>query len=265
MAKHSKNNCGNSVFTYVERKMLKQKNLWGDIVERLGQDSQKCFEQCSICLSFAVNPVCCQKGSIFCKQCLLENFLHQKEETKKLIKKFEEQEKAKEKKIEENKDIEKNNDKDDNMIKAVKIYHENKNHDLKKCFWNWEHLEPFVKEIKERPKNVLYCPACVSRHSMGSKEYINLQMNSLNKEKNNKYICSICEKVLGIQKIVCLKKCGHVFCLNCLENVCKEKEKCPMCDTKFISTDKILLKFSGTGFSSHNKVTSKIYIPSYRY
>jgi nitric oxide synthase-interacting protein len=96
MAKHSKNNCGNSVFTYVERKMLKYKNLWGDIVDRMGQDSQKMFEQCSICLSFAVNPVCCPKGSIFCKQCLLENFIHQKEETKKLIKKYEEQEKAKE-------------------------------------------------------------------------------------------------------------------------------------------------------------------------
>ena len=98
MAKHSKNNCGNSVFTYMERKFLKQQNIWGDVVERISQDNQKMFEQCSICLSFAVNPVCCHKGSIFCKQCLLENFLHQKAETKELIKKYEAQEKAKEQK-----------------------------------------------------------------------------------------------------------------------------------------------------------------------
>ena len=45
------------------------------------------------------------------------------------------------------------------MIKAAKIYHENNHHDLKRCFWNWEHLDPFVKEIKERPKIVLYCPS----------------------------------------------------------------------------------------------------------
>ena len=97
MSKHSKNNRGSSVFTYMERKMLKQKNLWGDITGRLSQDNQKSFEQCSICLSFVVNPVCCYKGSIFCKQCLLENFLFQKQEIKKLTKKFEEQEKKKEK------------------------------------------------------------------------------------------------------------------------------------------------------------------------
>ena len=179
MAKHSKNNCGNSVFTYMERKFLKQQNIWGDVVERISQDNQKMFEQCSICLSFAVNPVCCHKGSIFCKQCLLENFLHQKAETKELIKKYEAQEKAKE---QEKDNI--NKDKN-NMIKAVEIYHENKNHDLKKCFWNWEHLNPFVKEIKERPKNVLYCPGCEKKHIMGSKEYVNLNIEINNSEKKN--------------------------------------------------------------------------------
>ena len=264
MAKHSKNNCGNSVFTYMERKMLKQKNLWGDIVERISQDNQKLFEQCSICLSFAINPVCCLKGSIFCKQCLLENFLHQKAETKKLIHKYEEQEKNKEIKKEANKNKSEDND-NDNMIKAVKIYHENKGHDLKKCFWNWEHLNPFVKEIKERPKNVLYCPACEKKHIMGSKEYIDLHMNVNNSEKKDKYICPICEKVFNIQKIIALKTCGHVFCLKCLENICKGDDNCPSCNTKYIKTDKIPLKFSGTPFSSHNKVTSKVYIPSYRY
>jgi nitric oxide synthase-interacting protein len=262
MAKHSKNNCGNSVFTYVERKMLKYKNLWGDIVDRMGQDSQKMFEQCSICLSFAINPVCCPKGSIFCKQCLLENFIHQKQETKKLIKKYEEQEKAKELMEQNKKD--KNKEDDDNMIKATKIYHENDHHDLKRCFWNWEHLDPFVKEIKERPKNVLYCPSCEKKHIFGSKEYINLHMKIINEEPNCKYICSVCEKVLGIQKIVALKKCGHVFCAKCLEDICKE-DICPACSIKFNNRDKISLKCSGTGYSTHNKVTSKMYIPAYRY
>ena len=264
MAKHSKNNCGNSVFTLVERKMLKQKNLWGDIVDRMGQDSQKTFEQCSICLSFALNPVCCPKGSIFCKQCLLESFIHQKQETKKLIKKYEEQEKAKEIIKENKKSKDEDKEDDDNMIKATQIYHENNHHDLKRCFWNWEHLDPFVKEIKERPKNVLYCPACEKKHIIGSKEYINLHMKSINEEPNCKYICSVYEKVLGIQKIVALKKCGHVFCTKCLEDICKE-DKCPMCSLKFSDTDKIALKCSGTGYSTHNKVTSKMYIPAYRY
>ena len=251
MSKHSKNNRGSSVFTYMERKMLKQKNLWGDIKGRLSQDNQKSFEQCSICLSLAINPVCCPKGSLFCKQCLLENFLFQKQEIKKITKKYEDQ---------ENK-----NENDNNMIKAVEIYKDNKNHDLKKCFWNFEHLNPFVPEIKEKPKNVLHCPGCENSHIMGSKEYINLNMNLNNDEKKNKFICPICEKILNIQKIIALKKCGHVFCLKCFDDICKVKENCPSCDTKFISSDKIMMKFTPTSYSTHNKVTSKIYIPSYKY
>ena len=266
MSKHSKNNRGSSVFTYMERKMLKQKNLWGDITGRLSQDNQKSFEQCSICLSLAINPVCCLKGSIFCKQCLLENLLFQKQEIKKLTKKFEEQEKDKlNKKEEEEENKIKKDEKDDNMIKAIEIYHRSENHDLKKCFWNFEHLEPFVEEIKERPKNILNCPACENRHSMGIKDYVNLNMNTNNDDKDNKFICPICEKVLNIQKIIALKKCGHVFCLKCFEDVCKVEDNCPQCNTKFINSDKILLKFTRTSYSSHNKVTSHIYIPSYKY
>ena len=264
MSKHSKNNRGSSVFTYMERKMLKQKNLWGDIKGRLSQDNQKSFEQCSICLSLAINPVCCPKGSLFCKQCLLENFLFQKQEIKKITKKYEDQEQKKDQE-KSNEKVENKNENDNNMIKAVEIYKDNKNHDLKKCFWNFEHLNPFVPEIKEKPKNVLHCPGCENSHIMGSKEYINLNMNLINDEKKNKFICPICEKILNIQKIIALKKCGHVFCLKCFDDICKVKENCPSCDTKFISSDKIMMKFTPTSYSTHNKVTSKIYIPSYKY
>ena len=264
MSKHSKNNRGSSVFTYMERKMLKQKNLWGDIKGRLSQDNQKSFEQCSICLSLAINPVCCPKGSLFCKQCLLENFLFQKQEIKKITKKYEDQEQKKDEEKSKEK-VENKNENDNNMIKAVEIYKDNKNHDLKKCFWNFEHLNPFVPEIKEKPKNVLHYPGCENSHIMGSKEYINLNMNLNNDEKKNKFICPICEKILNIQKIIALKKCGHVFCLKCFDDICKVKENCPSCDTKFISSDKIMMKFTPTSYSTHNKVTSKIYIPSYKY
>ena len=264
MSKHSKNNRGSSVFTYMERKMLKQKNLWGDIKGRLSQDNQKSFEQCSICLSLAINPVCCPKGSLFCKQCKLENYLFKKKKKKKITKKYEDQEQKKDQE-KSNEKVENKNENDNNMIKAVEIYKDNKNHDLKKCFWNFEHLNPFVPEIKEKPKNVLHCPGCENSHIMGSKEYINLNMNLNNDEKKNKFICPICEKILNIQKIIALKKCGHVFCLKCFDDICKVKENCPSCDTKFISSDKIMMKFTPTSYSTHNKVTSKIYIPSYKY
>ena len=256
MAKHSKNNCGNSVFTYMERKMLKQKNIWGDVKERISQDNQKLFEQCSICLAFVINPVCCLKGRIFCKKCLLENFLHQKEEIKKLTQKYEEQQKEKQLKTYENKN---------KVIIAPEKYQLSKNHDLTNCFWNWEYFTPFVRGIKDKPKNELFCPACEKKHIMGSKEYINLNMEINNSEEKNKFICPICQKVLNIQKIVALKNCGHVFCSKCLDNICKGDQNCPSCNKKFIQSDKILLKFTGTPYSTHNKVLAEVYVPCYKY
>ena len=56
-----------------------------------------------------------------------------------------------------------------------------------------------------------------------------------------------------------------MFCLKCLDDICKEEENCPMCSTKFIKSDKIVLKFTGTPYSTHNKVISKVYVPAYRY
>lgn len=47
MSKHSKNNTSSNVFTYGERKMLK--GLYGTIEQRVGQDSQKPFDMCTIC------------------------------------------------------------------------------------------------------------------------------------------------------------------------------------------------------------------------
>jgi Xaa-Pro aminopeptidase len=57
----------------------------------------------------------------------------------------------------------------------------------------------------------------------------------------------------------------HKQCYELLSPLCKEDENCPLCNTKFINNDKILLKFTRTAYSSHNKVTSQIYIPSYKF
>lgn len=85
MSRHSKNNTGSSVFTYGERQKLKSLNEWGDITTRLGEDSQKKFEQCSLCLNVVVNAVTCPKGHVYCKECVVENLLHQKQRNRKVI------------------------------------------------------------------------------------------------------------------------------------------------------------------------------------
>ena len=46
---------------------------------------------CSICLSPAVEPLACPKGHVFCKGCIYECLLTQKEHKRKQMKKYEEQ------------------------------------------------------------------------------------------------------------------------------------------------------------------------------
>lgn len=78
MSRHSKNNTAHSVFTYAEKKMLSKE--YGTNKTRIGQDSQRIFEQCYLCLQRVIEPMICEMGHIFCKNCILENLLTQKKE-----------------------------------------------------------------------------------------------------------------------------------------------------------------------------------------
>ncbi|KAI6096033.1 hypothetical protein EDD16DRAFT_1675415 [Pisolithus croceorrhizus] len=66
MTKHSKNNTASSVFSYAE----KQKTEYGTRRQRLGNESMRNFDACSLCLQRARDPVACDQGHLFCKECV---------------------------------------------------------------------------------------------------------------------------------------------------------------------------------------------------
>jgi hypothetical protein len=76
MTRHSKNNNALAVFTYQEK--LKLKNVYGTLETRVGRDSMKPVDSCSLCIAKARNPVCCDKGHVYCKECILDSILQQK-------------------------------------------------------------------------------------------------------------------------------------------------------------------------------------------
>ena len=82
MSRHSKNNTAGAVFTYAERKMLK--GIYGTKARILGSESRRKFEQCFICLSRVEDPFSCDRGHIFCKNCIMDNLVTQKKKIKKL-------------------------------------------------------------------------------------------------------------------------------------------------------------------------------------
>lgn len=62
--------------------------MYGTVEQRLGQDSQKTFDMCTICNQRIIEPMTCDKGHIFCKMCILEYLIKQKKEKELKNKKF---------------------------------------------------------------------------------------------------------------------------------------------------------------------------------
>ena len=66
MTKHSKNNTASSIFSYAEYKKLD----YGTKRQRLGNESMRQFDACSLCLQRAREPLSCTSGHLFCKECV---------------------------------------------------------------------------------------------------------------------------------------------------------------------------------------------------
>lgn len=66
MTKHSKNNTASSVFSYAEYKKLD----YGTKRQRLGNESMRLFNACSLCLERARIPLACSEGHLFCTECV---------------------------------------------------------------------------------------------------------------------------------------------------------------------------------------------------
>jgi len=96
MTKHSKNNTASSIFSYAEYKKLD----YGTKKQRLGNESMRRFDACALCLNRAREPLACNEGHLFCKECVYTDLLTQKKDIKQqkdkleLMKKEAEQEKA---------------------------------------------------------------------------------------------------------------------------------------------------------------------------
>ena len=80
MPRHSKNNTAGSFFTAHEKEQLKE---YGTQSRRLGKDSFTNFDCCSLCLKTLRDPQSCQKGHLFCKECIFENMLAQRKTIKR--------------------------------------------------------------------------------------------------------------------------------------------------------------------------------------
>ena len=96
MTRHAKNCTAGTVYTYHERKKDTQKSGYGSKAVRLGKDSVKNFDCCSLTLQPCREPVVTPDGFLYDREAILECLLHQKTEASRKMKAFEKQKKKQE-------------------------------------------------------------------------------------------------------------------------------------------------------------------------
>lgn len=96
MTRHGKNCTAGTVYTYHERKKDTQKSGYGSKAVRLGKDSVKNFDCCSLTLQPCREPVVTPDGFLYDREAILECLLHQKTEAARKMKAFEKQKKKQE-------------------------------------------------------------------------------------------------------------------------------------------------------------------------
>jgi nitric oxide synthase-interacting protein len=268
MSRHSKNCNTRGFFTYDER----QKLNYGTIKQRLGKDSSKSFSSCFLCLQEAIDPVCCVKGHLACKECFLENLFSQKQEQAVQMKNYELQNALEEQdaKVSKNaQEIEKIQQfqsiqtkihpsvtpQEESSISAVQAL---KTDPTKiNAFWLPENQPSALESKIEKPKMDLKCIAVDPSHTISLRKLIPVKFTKVSTDKIGKQeiICPSCTKTLtnGSQMHV-LKQCGHVLCHICCQDFVKTSERCMVCDERNTKKDIVDLARDGTGYALHGHV-----------
>ncbi|XP_076928954.1 E3 ubiquitin-protein ligase CSU1-like [Bidens hawaiensis] len=274
--RHSKNNNDLAYFTYDEKKKLG----YGTQNERLGKDSIKPFDACSLCLKPFIDPMCCQKGHVFCKECILECLLSQKKQIQRKLaahtsqlkqEQEEESEKLMLQKAQEldafdqqnhgalpqysdkNINRDRNNFHGANSVKTTS-YEEEALRTMK-AFW-LPSATPDAPVKVNAPSTSTTCPEGNENLKMKSLFSIRFTKDTNDEKKHSgrdkSYICPSCKVTLtNTLSLVGLSTCGHVFCKKCANKFVAVDKVCLVCNKGCKERNLVNLVKGGTGFAGH--------------
>ncbi|KAL8130449.1 hypothetical protein V2J09_019604 [Rumex salicifolius] len=274
--RHSRNNNDLAFFTYDEKKKLG----YGTQKERLGKDSIKPFDACSLCLKTVIDPLCCQKGHVFCKECILECLLKQKKDIQSKLAAHAFQQKHEKEEEEERSVLQKARELDefDQQNHGALPQYSDKNHSRDKNGFHGansvkatSYEEEALRTMKAfwLPSATPEAPAKVNAPSLSTtcpEGNEKLKMKSLFPihftEENGKeskalyksYICPSCKVTLtNTSLLVVASSCGHVFCKKCADKFMAVDKVCLVCSKPCKERNLVALGKGGTGFAAHDE------------
>ncbi|XP_047945079.1 E3 ubiquitin-protein ligase CSU1-like isoform X2 [Salvia hispanica] len=244
--RHSKNNNDLAFFTYDEKRKLG----YGTQNERLGRDSIKPFDTCSLCLKPFIEPMSCGKGHVFCKECILECLLAQKKDIHRKSAAHAAQQKQEKEDEEEKLMLQKARELDafDQQNHGAIPQYNDKNYNSDK---NGFHGANSVKttsyeEEALRTMKAFWLPSATPE---APNKVHAPSTDTKCPEGNEKLSCKV--TLTNTLSLVALSSCGHVFCKKCADQFVAVDKVCLACDKPCKERHLVNLAKGGTGFAGH--------------
>ncbi|XP_060534658.1 nitric oxide synthase-interacting protein homolog [Cylas formicarius] len=290
MTRHARNCTAGAVYTYHEKKKDAQASGYGTNAQRLGKDSVKNFDCCSLSLQPCRIPVITKDGYLFDKEVILEYIISKKNEHSRKLKEYERlkrkeedentQKRASEveKKVasflkSENNIVSKPIDgfKQEPSTSSISNMAEGRDKVLP-SFWVPSQTPHSGQSKLEKPDSTIYCP--ISGKPLKVKDLMDVKFTPVNDPDNkksihareNRYMCAVTHDILS-NSIPCavLKPTGDVVTLECVEKIIKKDWIHPLTNKKIAEKDIIVMQRGGTGYALTNeKLEGKLERPALR-
>ncbi|XP_049299576.1 nitric oxide synthase-interacting protein homolog [Anopheles funestus] len=280
MTRHARNCTAGAVYTYHEKKKDAANSGFGTTSRRIGKDSVKSFDCCSLTLQPCRNPVITKDGYLFDKEAILTYIISKKNEYSRKMKEYEkqvkqdeeeetakanaEQQKKLDKFISTEKNIVSNKAAIPNVEKpstsgAISNVSLGKRKELP-SFWVPSQTPAAKISRIEKPDSKIYCP--VSNKPLKAKDLIEVKFTLVKDPadkksliaKENRYMCAVTHDILN-NSVPCavLKPTGDVVTIECVEKIIKKDMIHPLTNEILSESDIIPLQRGGTGFATTNE------------
>ncbi|XP_053674819.1 nitric oxide synthase-interacting protein homolog isoform X2 [Anopheles nili] len=279
MTRHARNCTAGAVYTYHEKQKDAANSGFGTTSRRIGKDSVKSFDCCSLTLQPCRNPVITKEGYLFDKEAILTYIISKKNEYSRKMKEYEKQVKQDEEEqtAKDNAEAQKKLDKfistEKNIVssKAITLNDQpstsgaisnvslGKRKELP-SFWVPSQTPAAKMSRIEKPDSKVYCP--VSNKPLKAKDLIEVKFTLVKDPadkksliaKENRYMCAVTHDILN-NSVPCavLKTTGDVVTIECIEKLIKKDMIHPLTNEKLSESDIIPLQRGGTGFATTNE------------
>uniref|UniRef100_A0A1I8PDT1 Nitric oxide synthase-interacting protein homolog n=1 Tax=Stomoxys calcitrans TaxID=35570 RepID=A0A1I8PDT1_STOCA len=284
MTRHARNCTAGAVYTYNEKKKDAAESGYGTNAQRLGKDSVKSFDCCSLSLQPCRNPVITKDGYLFDKEAILQYIITKKNEYSRKLKeyerlrKLEEEEQSQEANRQQESKVEQfvksgkpvngtvelpssSKSSTSNKVDKSSISNMANGHEKKlPSFWLPENCPNAGRAKAIKPESTIFCP--VSEKPLKAKDLIDVKFTLLKDGDSSKsliakearYMCPVTHDVLS-NAVPCavLRPTGDVVTMECVEKLIKKDMIHPLTNQKLKEKDIIPLQRGGTGYAFTNE------------